>query len=135
MVVIVLTGPLCISGSVMYMEEMEHFPAFAILVELLLGRTHVGIWSRMATSEVQDIVQCMLPDDIVSRLCFVLGGESAGNWDPHPDRQQFFRELFCKNSMRNLLSDHIVVFIDVDPLNPQLVSIIHPRVRILAINV
>ena len=63
----------------MYMEEMEHFLAFAKLVELLLGRTHVGIWSRMATLEVQDIVQCMSPDDIVSRLCFVLGGESTGN--------------------------------------------------------
>ena len=134
-VVIVLTGPLCTKGTVLYAKEIQHFQAFGHLVHMLLGRTHVGIWSRMRTSELEDLLQWILPENIVSRLSFIQGCESSNNLNMHPDREQFFNELFSKNAMRNLLLNHIVVFIDVDPLNPERVSIIYPRVHINATNI
>ena len=69
------------------------------------------------------------------RLSFIQGCESSNNLNAHLDREQFFNELFSKNAMHNLLLNHIVVFIDVDPLNPERVSIIYPRIRINATNI
>ena len=125
--VLVLTGSLCTEGSALYTEELPHF---GDLVQQLLGRTYVGIWSRMNTIEVQDLVMCILPENLVFRLSFVLGCDSVDNMDPHPDRNQFFGELFSRSELRDSFLNHVVVFIDVDPLNPQSVSITYPRVRI-----
>jgi len=79
----------------------------------------------MNTSKLEELLHCILPNNIVLRLFVVQGCDLPNKFDLHPDRKEFFRELFTKNAMHNFLRNHIVVFIDINPLNMQHSFIIH----------
>lgn len=131
-VFIVLTGPLCTAGAVpdaQYNMELDHF---GNLVRILLARTSVGICSRMDSSKLDKMIQCILPNNIVSKLFWVQGYDLPEKSGPHPHRVHFFRDLLSKDGrMRHFLRNKTIVFIDVDPLNMQQKFVIYPFVRIV----
>jgi hypothetical protein len=128
-IVLSLRGPLC-SDEVLNSVKSgsTQLPSFANTIDvirILLRHFNVGIWSSNLPNRLEEVVDIILPPEILSQILFVC----ASTRTRRPYDYCYFLRLFKRTSIERRTGKYLwpkcVVVADLDPyLNPRL-ALVH----------
>lgn len=129
---IVLTGDLCIEGGVADLPQRIDMPrSLSAFFKVVVADTICALYSSMKLSTLAELLRRLLPASTLRGFLYVATGEKPDKSDPYPNRLETLKFILGSPRERNILWNHTIALLEVDPLKWPMTRILEPPIRVM----